>query len=399
MSTGAATAYMWFKSVPTVPSWAGWGVLIVTAIFLLLTLVNYCFRASTNKNIDTQTLKFCVWSLLMFGIIFVEIVVTPQAGGPHHMIMLFPFDLLAGFSAAFLFANTFLGMHRQIIFLEGCVLIIWLASNLRSFEMHFSKFRDMSSFRGRWSPHVELLAAYLNEKAKNADSIYTIDWGIGFQLRALCRPKVGRKVKDSWPAFLGGSPGRPDGAAEIARVFPPEKKALYVSFVPEESVFSQGLQNFETNASAGGQHDKTGLECFPSHCGDLSNIRETGKRRGSTMIHMSIRLRPDFGNDSQRINSDDYGPTETISPSLPTGPHRFSLQVATGIFCFVLALLFYYGAVLRIDFKRTYFLDLGPYPDGVEYFAQANSILKEGAPTIQIGYDKLPSRYPPGYPS
>jgi hypothetical protein len=245
MSTGAATAYMWFKSVPTVPSWAGWGVLIVTAIFLLLTLVNYCFRASTNKNIDTQTLKFCVWSLLMFGIIFVEIVVTPQAGGPHHMIMLFPFDLLAGFSAAFLFANTFLGMHRQIIFLEGCVLIIWLASNLRSFEMHFSKFRDMSSFRGRWSPHVELLAAYLNEKAKNADSIYTIDWGIGFQLRALCRPKVGRKVKDSWPAFLGGSPGRPDGAAEIARVFPPEKKALYVSFVPEESVFSQGLQNFE----------------------------------------------------------------------------------------------------------------------------------------------------------
>ena len=34
----------------------------------------------------------------------------------------------------------------------------------------------------------------------------------------------------------------------------------------------------------------------------------------------------------------------------------------------------------------------------MEYFAQANSILKEGAPTIQIGYDKLPSRYPPGYP-
>ncbi len=94
----------------------------------------------------------------------------------------------------------------------------------------------------------------------------------------------------------------------------------------------------------------------------------------------------------------DYGPTETISPSLPTGPRRFSLQVATGILCFVLALLFYYGAVLRIEFKRTDFLDLDPYPDAVEYFAQANSILKEGAPTIQIGYDKLPSRYPPGYP-
>lgn len=94
----------------------------------------------------------------------------------------------------------------------------------------------------------------------------------------------------------------------------------------------------------------------------------------------------------------DYSPTETISPSLPMGSRGFSSHVATGTVCFVLALLFYYGAVLRIDLKRTYFLDLYPYPDAVEYFGQATSILKDGAPTIQIGYDKLPSRYPPGYP-
>ncbi len=95
---------------------------------------------------------------------------------------------------------------------------------------------------------------------------------------------------------------------------------------------------------------------------------------------------------------EDRDSTETISPSLPTGHRRFSLQVATGILCFVLSLLFYYGAVLRLDFKRTFFLNLGPSTDAVEYFAQANSILRYGVPTIQIGYDKLPSRYPPGYP-
>jgi len=95
---------------------------------------------------------------------------------------------------------------------------------------------------------------------------------------------------------------------------------------------------------------------------------------------------------------EDHDPTETISPSLAPGHRRFSLRVATGTLCFVLSLLFYYGTVLRIQFKHTDLLDLGPYPDAVEYFAQANSILKEGAPTIQIGYDRLPSRYPPGYP-
>jgi len=79
-------------------------------------------------------------------------------------------------------------------------------------------------------------------------------------------------------------------------------------------------------------------------------------------------------------------------------PGSRSLRLATGVLCFVLSLFFYYGTVLRVQFKRTHLLDLGPYPDAVEYFAQANSILKQGEPMIQIGYDKLSSRYPPGYP-
>src|SRR5882762_9781036 len=95
---------------------------------------------------------------------------------------------------------------------------------------------------------------------------------------------------------------------------------------------------------------------------------------------------------------DNPDPAETSRPAPSPLNRRLSFGVAIGILCFVLALLFYYGAVLRIDLKRTDFLDLGPHPDAVEYFAQAKSILKEGAPTIQIGYDKLPSRYPPGYP-
>jgi 4-amino-4-deoxy-L-arabinose transferase-like glycosyltransferase len=93
-------------------------------------------------------------------------------------------------------------------------------------------------------------------------------------------------------------------------------------------------------------------------------------------------------------------PEQAATSRLPSASpdRRPSFEMAIGILCLVLALLFYWGAVLRIDFKRTDFFDLNPYPDAVEYFAQANSILKEGSPTIQIGYDKLPSRYPPGYP-
>ena len=95
---------------------------------------------------------------------------------------------------------------------------------------------------------------------------------------------------------------------------------------------------------------------------------------------------------------EDRGPRERITLSLAPIHRRFSIRTVTGIFCFVLSLLFYYDAVLRVEFERTDFLDLGPFTDAVEYFAQANSMLQGGRPTIQIGYDRLPSRYPPGYP-
>src|SRR6266446_2462680 len=98
-------------------------------------------------------------------------------------------------------------------------------------------------------------------------------------------------------------------------------------------------------------------------------------------------------NEIQKFNSG-----RPNSPSLAPNPRRRPLAMVTGVLCFILSLFFYYGTVLRVHFERTDLLDLGPYPDAVEYFAQANSILKEGAPTIQIGYDRLPSRYPPGYP-
>jgi hypothetical protein len=62
------------------------------------------------------------------------------------------------------------------------------------------------------------------------------------------------------------------------------------------------------------------------------------------------------------------------------------------------ALVFYYLAVLRIDYQKTAFLDLLP-SDAAEYFGQAKGLLHDGWPSIQIGYDKLPCTTPPGYPA
>jgi hypothetical protein len=69
-----------------------------------------------------------------------------------------------------------------------------------------------------------------------------------------------------------------------------------------------------------------------------------------------------------------------------------------GILLLLCALTFYYFAVLRIDYTKTTLLNLAPHPDATEYFAQAKALCRDGWPSIQIGYEKLPSRYPLGYP-
>lgn len=73
-------------------------------------------------------------------------------------------------------------------------------------------------------------------------------------------------------------------------------------------------------------------------------------------------------------------------------------SILSGFLLLLCALSFYYFAVLRIDFARTQLLDLPPEPDAPEYFAQARSLSDDGWPAIRIGRDRLPSRYPPGYP-
>jgi len=75
-----------------------------------------------------------------------------------------------------------------------------------------------------------------------------------------------------------------------------------------------------------------------------------------------------------------------------------TVPFVAGTLLFLCALTFYYFAVLRIDYKKTTLLDLGPYPDATEYFAQVKALRRDGWPSIQIGYEKLPSRYPFGYP-
>jgi len=72
-------------------------------------------------------------------------------------------------------------------------------------------------------------------------------------------------------------------------------------------------------------------------------------------------------------------------------------QFLVGVSLLLYALTSYYSAVLRIDYNKTTLLNLAPHPDATEYFAEAKALLREGWPSLKIGYDNLRLRYPFGY--
>ncbi len=251
--TGMATAFMWFKSPPALPSWTGWVVVTLTITLLLLTLLAYAGKPSASNPVESRTVRFCLWCVLMFGIIFLEIAFTPQAGGAHHTIMLFPFDLMACFSAAFLFVRVApVRMRLPVTLLQAVLLLAWAGAEVQSLRVHFSRFGEKANFWGRFSPRIETLAKYLNKEGRQADAIYCVEWGIGNQLIALCQPKIAGKVRDYWPAFQDWSATKPDARATAAQVFKPNERALYVSFSKADPVFLLAQSHFaEMKALAG----------------------------------------------------------------------------------------------------------------------------------------------------
>ncbi len=99
---------------------------------------------------------------------------------------------------------------------------------------------------------MEQLADYLNTDGKQLDAIYCVDWGIGEQMRALCRRDIRQKVRDIWPIFKDWSAKRPDAETMVKAWFPPQKKTLYLTFTNENSVFPEAKRNFsQMNTLAG----------------------------------------------------------------------------------------------------------------------------------------------------
>jgi hypothetical protein len=134
--------------------------------------------------------RVLLFHLAIFVLIAVQLVITKKAWGPHHIMMLYPFQLLIAFGAAVSLAGTWGA---------GAVAALLVASGLHVDAAYERGFRPTAEFEPQWSPVVYELVDYLNRHS--AERIVSVDWGTHNQIWALGSPRTRAIARDLWPQF------------------------------------------------------------------------------------------------------------------------------------------------------------------------------------------------------
>jgi hypothetical protein len=235
-------------------------LIITIAVFFM-----FCRKTYPDKIQFVDRVVGCY--MILFVLIFVQIVLTHKAGGPHHIMMLYPFhhflavavavtllqvmngDSQDNRSAIVAAISKFVGQPRGEWWCAhgrklgfGVVIVILgllVGSEIRA-GMSYAQAFAKGTLNPRWSPVIYELADYVNRR--EVDAIVFVDWGIHNQVFALSSTKTRMKCFDLWPNFKGLDD--PSFGTAIYDRFFRGKRVLVLLHDPEAEVMPHSKQHF-----------------------------------------------------------------------------------------------------------------------------------------------------------
>ncbi len=239
--SGQAVGYAIFEDCSSVISFVPFWLIVADCCLALTCLFFVGEKAEARENRRNG------FFLLLIGfVIFLQIFITPQAGGPHHYSMIFPLPLLASvFLAHALYERVSTkNLCRFATFLfvgaSTCIFVV----NVHNTMWYLSRFRTDSHFNPRWSPEIYSLSQYINEHGLGAQSVIFVDWGLHNQLHALAPRELQRRMRDCWPSFQQmENQNRENQVATLNSIFP-KGKTLAVAFAATKETFPETRRNF-----------------------------------------------------------------------------------------------------------------------------------------------------------
>ena len=239
--SGAAVAHLIFENSAGIIRFASYWLIVVDGFLALACLFLPMSNALAREN--RKTGLFC---FLIGFLIFVQIVITPQAGGPHHYSMIFPWPLLAfAFLGKFVYTQFAMKNFRYLGgVLLGSAAVCLFVVNVHNSAEYLSHFGATGHYNPRWSPEIYSLSHYVNEHGFKAKSIICVDWGLHTQLHALAPKELRRRLHDDWPTFLILSQKDKESQTAALNYAFPEGNSLAVTFAPSKETFPDTRRNF-----------------------------------------------------------------------------------------------------------------------------------------------------------
>ena len=239
--SGQAVARFIFGDARGMISYVPFWLIVVDGFLALVSLFLPMSNAEAREN--RKNGLFC---FLIGFLIFLQIVITPQAGGSHHYSMIFPWPLLA---LAFLGKSVYTQFatknfrHLGGVLLGSAAVCVFVI-NVHNSAQYLLHFRTNPHYNPRWSPEIYSLSRYVNEHGFQAKSIICVDWGLHTQLHALAPKKLRRRMHDYWPTFQQlDKKNQEEQNAALRSIFP-EGTTLALTFAASKKTFPETRQNF-----------------------------------------------------------------------------------------------------------------------------------------------------------
>ena len=239
--SGAAVARFIFENPAGIIRFASYWLIVVDGFLALA-----CLFLPMSNAVARENRKNGLFCFLIGFLVFVQIVITPQAGGPHHYVMIFPWPLLTfAFLARSLYDHFRTKKLSQVVALPlvaaaTCIFLVNIHNTMR----YLSHFRSNPHYTAQWSPEIYSLSHYVNEHGFKAKSIICVDWGLHTQLHALAPKKLRRRIHDDWGTFQTLSQkDKESQTAALNQIFS-EDKSLAVTFAPPKESFPDTRRNF-----------------------------------------------------------------------------------------------------------------------------------------------------------
>jgi 4-amino-4-deoxy-L-arabinose transferase-like glycosyltransferase len=177
-------------------------VLIVSALVGAWHLI-WGRRQRTGDRLREATAA-TTFFLVLFAVVAVGIVLTRQATGFWHIMLLWPLPAVLVVCLLTIATRVPIPRARVTAVAVVCVaLLALLVTQLRATVTYVDAYRSNRQWGSYWSTEIYAATRVVGRAAPHVDTVISADWGLGTELFALGNKALRDRFADEWPSFTG----------------------------------------------------------------------------------------------------------------------------------------------------------------------------------------------------